>query len=154
MAPDRVDRASGRVVNRKFFSAGQEVYVEGDPSDHAFFVQTGAVLLSARTDSGIIPHSTVREKQVFGEMALLEEKRRAFTATAIVDTTCIIIMRQEFKAKMENTDPLVKAMLRVLARNLSQIDYTPSWEEFKRREKLDLEASKARKDDEVEIRRE
>lgn len=151
MAPDRVDKASGKVVNRKFFSTGQEVFIEGDPSDHAFFVQKGAILLSARTPNGIIPHSTVREKQVFGEMALLEEKRRAFTATAIVDTTCIIIMRQEFKHKLENTDPLVKAMLRVLARNLSQIDYTPTWEEFKRREKLDLAESK---DQEVEVRRE
>jgi CRP-like cAMP-binding protein len=137
VAPDRVNKASGKVVNRRFFSTGQQIFVEGDPSDHAFFVQTGAVLLSARTDSGVIPHSTVREKQVFGEMALLDEKRRALTATAIVDTTCIIIMRQEFKAKLEGTDPLVKAMLRVLARNLSQIEYTPTWEEFKRREKID-----------------
>jgi CRP/FNR family cyclic AMP-dependent transcriptional regulator len=152
VAPDRVDRASGKVVNRKFFSTGQEIFVEGDPSDHAFFVQSGAILLSARTANGIIPHSTVREKQVFGEMALLDEKRRAFTATAIVDTTCIVIMRQEFKFKLENTDPMVKALLRVLARNLSQIDYTPTWEEFKRREKLDL--ADAKKDPEVEVRRE
>mgnify|MGYP006449299593 CR=1 FL=1 len=151
MAPDRVNKASGKVVNRRFFSTGQQIFVEGDPSDHAFFVQTGAVLLSARTDSGVIPHSTVREKQVFGEMALLDEKRRALTATAIVDTTCIIILRQEFKAKLEATDPLVKAMLRVLARNLSQIDYTPSWEEFKRRENFDVEPPK---DPEVERRSE
>lgn len=151
MAPDRVNKASGKVVNRAYFSAGQQIFVEGDPTDHAFFVQVGAVLLSARTGSGLIPHSTVREKQVFGEMALLEEKRRSLTATAIVDTTCIIIMRQEFKAKLEGTDPLVKAMLRVLARNLSLTDYTPSWEEFKRREKLDDVPAK---DPDVEIRRE
>jgi len=152
VAPDRVDRASGKVVNRKFFSTGQEIFVEGDPSDHAFFVQSGAILLSARTANGIIPHSTVREKQVFGEMALLDEKRRAVTATAIMDTTCNVIMRQEIKFKLENTDPMVKALLRVLARNLSQIDYTPTWEEFKRREKLDL--ADAKKDPEVEVRRE
>ena len=115
-------------------------------------MQSGAILLSARTANGIIPHSTVREKQVFGEMALLDEKRRTFTATAIMDTTCIVIMRQEFKFKLENTDPMVKALLRVLARNLSQIDYTPTWEEFKRREKLDL--ADAKKDPEVEVRRE
>ena len=152
MAPDRVDRASGKVVNRKFFSTGQEIFVEGDRSDHAFFVQSGAILLSARTANGIIPHSTVREKQVFGEMALLDEKRRTFTATAIMDTTCNVIMRQEIKFKLENTDPMVKALLRVLARNLSQIGYTPTWEEFKRREKLDL--ADAKKDPEVEVRRE
>jgi CRP-like cAMP-binding protein len=151
VASHGVSKASVKVVNRQFFPAGQQVFVEGDPSDHAFFVQIGAVLLSARTPNGIIPHSTVREKQVFGEMALLEEKRRAFTATAIVDTTCIIIMRQEFRAKLENTDPLVKAMLRVLARNLSQIYYMPTWEEFKRREKLELDNAK---NPEVEIRKE
>ncbi len=142
MAAYGVNKAAAKVVNRQFFPAGQNVFVEGDPSDHAFFVQTGAILLSATTSTGVVPHSTVREKQVLGEMALVEEQRRAFTATAIVDTTCIIIMHQEFKAKLENTDPMVKAMLRVLARNLSQIDYTPTWEAFKRREKLDLERLK------------
>ena len=98
-------------------------------------MQTGAVLLSMRTDDGIIPHSTVREKQIFGEMALLEEQHRVMTATAIIDTTCILILNQEFKRKLEDTDPLVKALLRVLARNLSETDFQPSWEEFKQREK-------------------
>jgi CRP-like cAMP-binding protein len=150
-----MNRASAKVVNRKFFSKGQKIFVEGDPSDHAFFVQVGAVILSISTDSGVIPHSTVREKQVFGAMALLDESHRTFTATAIVDTTCIIIMRQEFKAKFEGTDPLVKAMLRVLARNLSHIEYSPTWEEFKKREKIDqTEKNPPLIDSDVEIRTE
>jgi CRP-like cAMP-binding protein len=150
-----MNRASAKVMNRKFFSKGQNIFVEGDPSDHAFFVQVGAVILSVSTDFGVIPHSTVREKQVFGEMALLDETHRTFTATAIVDTTCIIIMRQEFKAKLEGTDPLVKAMLRVLAHNLSHIEYSPTWEEFKRREKIDqIEKKSPEKDSDVEIRTE
>jgi CRP-like cAMP-binding protein len=107
-------------VRRRDFVKGEAIFVQGDPSDHAYFVQKGAVLLSRRTEKGPVPLTTVQEKQVFGEMALMDEQHRTATATAREDTTCIVLVRQEFKAKLQETDPLVRALLRVLARNLSE----------------------------------
>lgn len=137
MAADCVMKALTKIVDRAFFPAGEQIYGEGDESKLAYFVQTGAVLLSVKTDKGVVPHATVRERQVFGEMALLEETHRPMAATAIVDTTCILIQEEEFKQKLKSADPLVKAMLRVLARNLSQVEYESSWDAFKKREGID-----------------
>lgn len=137
MASDQVARASRKIVQRQFHAAESKIFVEGDPADHAYFLQTGAVLLSKQTYTGIVPHSTVRPKQLFGEMALLGVNRREFTATAIVDTTCIVILRREFERKFEQTDPMVRTVMRLLAHGLAQIQIVPSWEDFARREKID-----------------
>lgn len=126
--------ASKRIVERVFFAAGDKVYAEGEPSTHAFFVQKGAVLLSVTTDKGVAPHSTVRERQIFGEMALIEEKTRAMSATAIVDTTCIVVFQSEFRRKLEMADPLIKALLRVLARSLGEVEHEAGWDVFMKRE--------------------
>jgi CRP-like cAMP-binding protein len=140
MASDPVVvRASRKVVQRQFHAAETKIFVEGDPADHAFFVQTGAVLLSKQTYAGIVPHSTVRPKQLFGEMALLGGNRRDFTATAIVDTTCIVILRREFERKFEQTDPMVRTIMRLLAHSLEQLQIVPTWEGFAQREKFDKE---------------
>jgi CRP-like cAMP-binding protein len=110
--------APAKSVRRRTFAKGEAVFVQGDPSDHAYFVQKGSVLLSRRSDQGTIPLLIVKEKQVFGEMALLDEERRTMTASAREETTVIVIMKQEFKTKLEDSDPLVRVLLRVLARNL------------------------------------
>lgn len=112
-------------IRRRTFSKGEAIFVQGDPSDHAYFVQKGSVMLSRRTDRGPVPFGIVNEKQVFGEMALLDEEWRTMTAAAREETTVIVILRQEFKSKLQDSDPMVRALLRVLARNLSEATPPP-----------------------------
>lgn len=130
-------KAPSRIVSRVNFSAGARIFGEGDESTVAYVVQKGAVLLSVKAAEGVIPHMTVRERQVFGEMALLEEAKRTMTATAIVDTTCIVIREEEFRRKLQATDPLVRGMLRVLARSLSEAEFETSWDAFRKREGIE-----------------
>jgi diguanylate cyclase len=107
-------------VRRREFAKGEAIFVQGDPSDHAYFVQKGSILMTRRSDKGPVAVTTINEKQVFGEMALLDEESRPLTATAREPTTCIILVKQEFQAKLQDTDPLVRAHLRVLTRKLSE----------------------------------
>ena len=112
-------KAATKIHRRKTFVKGEAIFIQGDPSDHAYFVQQGSVMLTKRSERGTIPFATIGPKQVIGEMALLDEDWRPMTAVAREATTCIVILRNEFKYKLQDTDPMVRALLKVMARNIT-----------------------------------
>ena len=52
------------------------------------------------------------------EMALVDDEPRSATAIAKDPTTCVIVVRQEFGERLENSDPLTRAMLKLLVKRL------------------------------------
>jgi CRP-like cAMP-binding protein len=48
-------------------------------------------------------------------MALIEERPRAATAVATQATTCIVITAMDLKDRLQQSDPLVRALVRALS---------------------------------------
>ena len=55
-------------------------------------------------------------------MALIDDKPRSANATAVSETVCIVVPEKLFKEKIETVDPLIRALLRVLVRNVRAAD--------------------------------
>ena len=83
-----------QVARQLKFSAGQQIFKEGDPGDGVYVVKSGQVQISALVESGErYVFSTVGAGEIFGEMAVLDDKPRSASASAETDTVLYFVER-------------------------------------------------------------
>lgn len=100
--PDRMDRHLQRV-----FKKGDPIYVPDDESDRIFFISAGKVKVSTMNDEGKeITKAVLAVGEVFGELALVGEKRRRDTATALEDTHVCVVTLDELRSLMRERSDL------------------------------------------------
>lgn len=102
------------ILRRETFSIGQSIFKVGDAPRCAYLIQTGAVEVSAAQDGKPIPLGMLKA----GEMALIDALPRSASAVAREPTTCVVITPVAFQRRLEESDPLVRALLRSLTSKL------------------------------------
>jgi CRP-like cAMP-binding protein len=102
------------------YSAGMVLFAQGDPAESVIYIQCGAVKLSVLSRGG-------REAVVgmfgpgdfIGECALAGQPLRIANATAIVDTTALVVERDEMKRALHDEHALSDRLVaHLLTRNL------------------------------------
>src|SRR6516164_8085441 len=69
------------------FDAGATIVAEGEPGRSMFIVKSGRLAVSKRADSGsVVPISSLRPGDFFGEMTLIEMQNRSATVVAESET--------------------------------------------------------------------
>ena len=116
MAKDDDDSPVG--LPQQTFPPGEVIFNEGAIGDVAYVVHEGEVEIAHTGPKGRKVLGIIRRGGMFGEMALVDGKPRMASATAIKETTCMIIRRQMFLKKLESSDPFIKGMIRIFVRNI------------------------------------
>lgn len=111
----------GKLVDRKVFFAGNNIFREGDRGDRAFLVQEGAVEIIATRDGKEVILGVVGPGGIFGEMALIDEQPRMATARAREQTTVVVIGEDTFQTKLAKADPFLRALLNIFVRNIREM---------------------------------
>lgn len=106
-----------RVLERKVFYAGQKIFSEGDRGDRAYLIQSGSVDIIKNE----MPLATLKAGELFGEMALIDDKPRMATAMAQSDVTVVIISRDSFNEKLAKADPFIRGLLNIFVRNIRNL---------------------------------
>jgi signal transduction histidine kinase len=112
-----------RNVSEKSVAAGKEIFKEGDSGDGVYMVKTGRVEISC-----LIAQDTrhvfarIEPGDVFGEMAVLENKPRSASALASVDTTVYFIPRDAMLALVERSPGLAQGLLREISSRLREFN--------------------------------
>lgn len=108
-----------QVTVERQFSAGQDIFREGDRGDGLYLVKDGYVEISGlvhpdrrKVFSQIGPGGT------FGEMAVIEHRPRSASATAANDTTAYFIPRGDMLALIERSPALALSLLQVISQRL------------------------------------
>jgi CRP-like cAMP-binding protein len=109
-------------LERQTFKAGTPIIKHGDSAKAAYIVDSGKVEIWIDKAGSKRVLSEVTTGGIFGEMALIDSKPRSANVTALTDTVCIVVPEKLFKEKIETGDPLIKALLRVLVRNVRAAD--------------------------------
>ena len=114
------------VLRREVFAAGSAIFKVGDPPRSAYLIQSGQVDIMIMRDGKEVCVSTLQAGDLVGEMALIDAQPRAATALATQSCNCVVITPSEFQQRLDKSDPLVKAMLKVLTKRLRKSSAAPS----------------------------
>ncbi len=122
LSPSELSALRG-VTREQTFSAGQEIFKEGDRGDGVYVVRDGVVEIAGRLD-GItrLVFSQVGPGDVFGEMAVSEDKPRSAGAVAKADVSVYFIPRADMLALIERSPALALALLREVSSRLREFN--------------------------------
>jgi signal transduction histidine kinase len=116
-------QALRRIAGELHFAAGGEIFREGDPGDGVYVVKDGLVEISGLMSGDLRrPFSQIGPGEIFGEMAVVEERPRSATATASKPTEVYFIPRGEMLGLLQRSPGLAFKMLQEVSRRLREFD--------------------------------
>ncbi|MGA8221447.1 MAG: DUF1003 domain-containing protein [Candidatus Acidiferrales bacterium] len=104
-------------VELKRFDARQRIYKAGEPGDRAYVTMTGKVrVTTVDEDHQEIVVDEPGHGEFFGFASMLEQTPHQTTATALEETTCLEVTRQDISVLLERKPQAGMDMLAVLGR--------------------------------------
>jgi CRP-like cAMP-binding protein len=106
---------------------GSILFKQGDRGDAAFLVTDGIIGIYREAEGQKTPLATIRQGELFGEMAVIDGSPRMATAFAVSDATLTVISADTITEKMRKADPFIKSLVQMLLRNLRTVhnSYVP-----------------------------
>jgi signal transduction histidine kinase len=112
-----------QIAQERKFSAGREIFKEGDHGDGIYVVKKGLVEISVKVaDTVERVFAQLGPGELLGEMAVLELKPRSATATAAQDSVVYFIPRDELLAMVERSPVLSMELLREISQRLREFN--------------------------------
>lgn len=103
-----------QMAERRVFAKGAVIFREGDKGHEAFMVQKGKVRIFKTVSGKRITLGHVKPFQVFGELALMDERPRMAAAEAAEETTVLILRKAAIRHMLESADPGLRSLIQSL----------------------------------------
>ncbi|MCX7997601.1 MAG: cyclic nucleotide-binding domain-containing protein, partial [Leptospiraceae bacterium] len=97
--------------NVKNYYPGEIIFCEGEPGDSLYVVMEGEVKITRNTGNAEITMNILNAGQIFGEMALLDNKPRSATAIANKNTKLAVVSKVNFQSTTELNPKLMTCLL-------------------------------------------
>ena len=111
----------GETLNKTFVEKDQVIFREGDPGEAVYLVETGSVGIFKTVEGEEIQLATMKEGELFGEMAIIDGSDRMAHAVALEDSVIVTLPRAGLEAMLAKQEPLVKTLIQILADNLRNV---------------------------------
>lgn len=96
------------------YGAGAPIFHEGESGSCAYLIERGQVQISKRMNGSPRTLAVLGPGELFGELAPIDGERRSATALALCETEVIPISRAQLDSKIDEADPLVGLLLRLV----------------------------------------
>ena len=96
------------------FSKGAVLFEKGDKADCAYIIQSGGVVIVARTGGQEAVLDTLTRGDFVGEMALVDNQPRSAAAIVGEDASCAVITKEEVEESIASADLLAYALTKRL----------------------------------------
>lgn len=117
--PERALERIASLAGRRHAAKGTVIFSQGDAGDALYGVVSGRVRISATGSAGQEVFLSIMEPgDTFGEIAVMDALPRTAGATALDETTLIVIRRHDFLALVEAEPQLVVQLLKLLCARL------------------------------------
>ncbi|MFK7885909.1 MAG: EAL domain-containing protein [Gammaproteobacteria bacterium] len=93
------------------FPAGSRVFAQGEAADCAYMIDRGYVEVSAEINGERCGLAVLGPGEIVGEIAVLDGLPRSATATALHDTSLILIPRRQLLDEIDAAGPLARLVL-------------------------------------------
>ena len=110
-------------AREKTFAKGAVILVADDPGDSLFIVRAGRVKVVLVGEDGrevILGMLGVGEH--FGELSLIDSRPRSAHVIAVEDSTLIVLRREDFRRRIEESPTVAWALMQELSRRLRRAD--------------------------------
>ena len=107
-----------RGFRTRVFEAGEVILRQGGAPGCAYILQEGRVEISIGTGPKRRLLGIIKRGGIFGEMSLIDQKPRMADAIATKRTECLVVPPEVFRDKLEKTDPFIRALLRIMTKNI------------------------------------
>ncbi len=115
--PDEVLADVAALLEEVRYSTGEEIFKKGDLGNSMYMIVSGKV----RVHDNNYTLNKLDERQVFGEMALLDPAPRIATVTALEETHLFRLRQEAFYELLDNRGEVARGIIRVLT------GYLRSW---------------------------
>jgi CRP-like cAMP-binding protein len=106
------------ILERRFVPQGHIIIREGDNDHQAYLIQSGEVSVYITKEGIPVELSRLGTGDIVGEMAIIGQGLRSASVRALSDCNLIIISRPQFEEKLRDTDPTIRAIVRMLVRRI------------------------------------
>ena len=115
-----------RVLEKAYYTAGENIFNEGQQPSHIYIVQSGSVKLVVDAKETPLELVVFEEGQCFGETSVIGIQPHAATAISVKDTELIVLSRNAllslFKIDLELFSILILNIAREACRRLHKTD--------------------------------
>ena len=108
-------------LTRDRHKQGAVLFKEGDVGDAAYIVHAGSVGIFKEIEDGRIQLATLKDGELFGEMAIIDGSPRMAEAVTLEESVIIKIPKDVLETKLANHDPFLQALVLILVNNLRNV---------------------------------
>lgn len=112
--PETILSELAPLMQEEEFEEGAVLFNEGDIGDCMFVIYKGEV----KIHKGATTLAVLKEKEVFGELSLLDSETRSATATANTDCFLFKIDQEPFYELVETRPEVAKGFIKILCQRL------------------------------------
>jgi len=94
------------------------LFAEGEPGDELYVIQEGSVKIGKIMNNQEVVLAVLRKGDIFGEMALLENKPRTATAETLENCTVLAVNQANFTTLIKTSPELVARMTTLMAERI------------------------------------
>ncbi len=107
---------------RRTFEPNSVIFDEGDPAEAIYVIKSGSVAIRIGT-RGDNPQTvtTLGKGEIFGELALLENRSHLAAAVAVEKTEAVEVPHDEFLKRLNASDPIMKTVVNRLVLRLREL---------------------------------
>lgn len=108
------------VLERNVFHAGKMLITAGEPHTNAYIIQDGEVVSFMMDNAERIEVGRYGPGSIIGETNLLVDDKAELNFEAVVDTTVVTIVRQDFEKKLTKIDKTLMHIVQTLIKKLKK----------------------------------
>lgn len=94
----------------RFYPRDMMIFSEAQPGSELYIIQKGQVKISKVVDNNEVLLAVLNPGDIFGEMALLENKPRSASAIAYEDCTILVVNRANFEQMVHSQPQLISRL--------------------------------------------
>jgi CRP-like cAMP-binding protein len=102
----------------RFYPKNTMICSEAEPGDELYIIQKGTIKVSKIVDDKEVLLALLKPGDIFGEMALLENKPRSASGIAHEDTTVMVVNKANFQRMVQAQPQIITRLTQLLAERI------------------------------------
>lgn len=102
----------------RHFADDELLFCEHEPGDELFIIQKGKIKITKIVDNNEVLLAVLKPGDIFGEMAILENKPRSASAISFGESECLVVSKNNFEGMVKKNPQLGTKLITLLSERI------------------------------------